>query len=178
MPRLFTGLEVPAAITEHLSSLRGGLPGARFVEPSDYHITLRFIGDVDIRMANEIADMLFSVRRRAFTLKLSELRSFGKDMPHAVVATLATSPELNELKAEHERIMQRLGLEPEGRKFTPHITIARLKNGQHHHVGEWIVDNSPLPSMPFSVGRFVLYSSKASIGGGPYLVEGAYPLTA
>ena len=149
MPRLFTGLEVPAAITEHLSNLRSGLPGARFVEPSDYHITLRFIGDVDIRMANEIADMLIGVRRKAFNLKLSELRSFGKDAPHAVVATIATSSDLIELAAEHERIMQRLGLPPEPRKFTPHITLARLKNGQHHHVGEWIVDNSPLSSTPF-----------------------------
>lgn len=176
MPRLFTGLEVPAALTEHLSGLRFGLPNARFVEPSDYHITLRFISDVDIRMANEIADMLFSVRRKKLTLRLSELRSFGKDAPHAVVAMIAASSELNELAAEHERIMQRLGLPPEPRKFSPHVTIARLKNGQHHHVGEWIVDNSPLPSAPFSIERFVLYSSKASVGGGPYLVEGAYPL--
>jgi 2'-5' RNA ligase len=176
MPRLFTGLEIPAAVSEHLSGLRSGLPNARFVEPSDYHITLRFIGDVDLRMANEIADMLFSVKRKQFRLRLSELHSFGKDAPHAVVATLATSPELTELAAEHERIMQRLGLPPQPRKFTPHITIARLKNGQHPHVGAWIVDNSPLPSAPFTIDRFVLYSSKASVGGGPYLVEGAYPL--
>jgi 2'-5' RNA ligase len=176
MPRLFTGLEIPAAIAEHLSSLRSGLPNARYVEPSDYHITLRFIGDVDIRMANEIADMLIGVRRKQFKLRLSELRSFGKDAPHAVVASIAPSLELNELAAEHERIMQRLGLPPEPRKFSPHITIARLKNGQHHHVGQWIVDNSPLPSAQFIVERFVLFSSKASVGGGPYVVEGTYPL--
>jgi 2'-5' RNA ligase len=178
MPRLFTGLEVPAAVTEQLSGLRSGLPNARFVEPSDYHITLRFIGDVDLRMANEIADMLISVRRKQFKLRLFELRSFGKDAPHAVVASLAASNELVELAAEHERIMQRLGLAPEPRKFTPHITIARLKKGQHPHVGAWIVDNSPLSSVPFTIDRFVLFSSRASVGGGPYLVEGAYPLVA
>lgn len=178
MPRLFTGLEVPAAVNEQLSGLRSGLPNARFVEPSDYHITLRFISDVDLRMANEIADMLISVRKKQFKLRLSELRSFGKDAPHAVVAMIATSPELNELAAEHERIMQRLGLPPEPRKFSPHITIARLKNGQHPHVGAWIVDNSPLSSAPFNIDRFVLFSSKAAVGGGPYLVEGTYPLRA
>src|ERR1700733_14707065 len=174
MPRLFTGLEIPASIAGQLARLRGGLPGGRFIEPSDYHITLRFIGDVGVPMANEIADMLRIVRRKSFSLKLSELRSFGRDTPHAVVAILATSPELAELQAENERIMQRLGFAPEGRKFTPHVTLARLKNTPTQNVGEWIVTRSPLSSAPFPVSRFVLYSSKDSIGGGPYLVEEAY----
>ena len=57
MPRLFTGLEIPAEIGQTLSSLRGGLPGARWVDPDDYHLTLRFIGDIDGVTANEIASM-------------------------------------------------------------------------------------------------------------------------
>lgn len=177
MPRLFTGLEIPAPIADYLSSLRGGIPGARFIEPSDYHVTLRFIGDIDIPTANEVADMLSAVRRKTFTLRLSELRSFGKHSPHAVVATLGASPELMELRAEHERIVRRLGLPADSRKFTPHITIARLKPESGQHLGQWIVARSPLISKPFPMDRFVLFSSRASTGGGPYLVEGAYPLT-
>lgn len=176
MPRLFTGLEIPQPVGNYLGALRGGIPGARFIEPSDYHITLRFIGDVDIRTANEIADRLEAVKRKAFHLRLSELRSFGRDAPHSVVATLHHAPELMELQAEQERMMQRLGLPSEARKYTPHITIARLKNSGVRDVGEWIVTRSPLSSAPFQVSRFVLYSSRASTGGGPYIVEGAYPL--
>ena len=55
MPRLFTGLEIPAEIGQTLSNLRGGLPGARWIDPENYHVTLRFIGDIDGVAANEIA---------------------------------------------------------------------------------------------------------------------------
>ena len=176
MPRLFTGIEIPASLAGQLALLRGGLPGARFIEPSDYHITLRFIGDIDNPTANEIADMLAKIRRKPFRLKLTEFDSFGKDAPRSVFANIATSPELSELQAEHERIMQRLGLAPEGRKFKPHVTIARLKNATYQNVGDWIVMRSPPPFTPFDVTRFVLFSSRDSVGGGPYIVEQSYPL--
>ena len=54
MPRLFTGIEIPPEITLALSQFRGGLPGARWVDPENYHITLRFIGDIDDRMARDV----------------------------------------------------------------------------------------------------------------------------
>ena len=66
MPRLFTGLEIPAEIGQTLSNLRGGLPGARWIDPENYHVTLRFIGDIDGIAANEIASMLFRVNRKPF----------------------------------------------------------------------------------------------------------------
>ena len=66
MPRLFTGLEVPAEIGQTLSNLRGGLPGARWIDPENYHVTLRFIGDIDGVAANEIASMLFRINRKPF----------------------------------------------------------------------------------------------------------------
>ena len=58
MPRLFTGLEIPQEIGQSLSSLRGGLPGARWIDPENYHVTLRFIGDIDDYIADEIASLL------------------------------------------------------------------------------------------------------------------------
>src|SRR6187455_1100635 len=117
MPRLFTGLEIPKELGQSLSLLRGGLPGARWVDPENYHMTLRFIGDVDDALAGEIASLLGQVRRRGFEWRLDGLASFGGRKPRAVVAQAAPSPAIMELQAEQERLMQRVGLEPEGRKF-------------------------------------------------------------
>src|SRR6201984_3073277 len=126
MPRLFTGLEIPADIGQTLSNLRGGLPGARWIDPENYHVTLRFIGDIDGISANEIASMLFRVNRKPFEVRLQGLTGSGGRKPRAVVASIVPSKPLIELQAELERMMQRIGLDPEGRKFTPHVTLARL----------------------------------------------------
>src|SRR5471032_1296497 len=123
MPRLFTGVEIPADVGQSLSMLRGGLPGARWITPENYHLTLRFIGDVDDLIAQEVALMLGRVKRDAFDLHLEGLASFGGRRPRAVVANVAPMPPLLELQHEHERLMQRLGLDPEGRKYTPHVTL-------------------------------------------------------
>jgi 2'-5' RNA ligase len=83
-----------------------------------------------------------------------------------------------ELQAEHDRLLQRLGLEPEGRKYTPHVTLARLRDSSSHQVAEYLAARGHYRSPPFEVSRFVLFSSRASVGGGPYIVEEAYPLAA
>lgn len=178
MPRLFTGLELPAEVGAELAMLRGGLPRARWVEPENYHITLRFIGDVDDRVAHEIGSMLDQVNRHGFELRLDGLTSFGGRKPRAVVAAVANVPALVELQAEHERIMQRIGLEPEGRKYTPHVTLARLRDSSSRQVADYLATRALLQPLPFTVSRFVLFSARASVGGGPYLVEAAYPLAA
>jgi 2'-5' RNA ligase len=178
MPRLFTGLEIPAALGGELSLLRGGLPGARWVDPENYHVTLRFIGDVDDETAQEIAWMLGQVRRKDFELRLDGLQSFGGKKPRAVVATVAPSPSVMELQAEHERLMQRAGLDPEGRKYTPHVTLARLRDTSSFEVADYLSARAAFRSPPFTVSRFVLFSARSSVGGGPYVVEAAYPLAA
>jgi 2'-5' RNA ligase len=178
MPRLFTGVEIPADVASSLSMLRGGLPGARWIDPENYHVTLRFIGDVDDAIAHEVASLLGRVRRQAFELRFDDLRSFGGRKPRAIVATLGPAQALIELQAEHERLMQRVGLEPEGRKFSPHVTLARLRESSSRQVADYLALRAPFRSPPFTVSRFVLFSSRASIGGGPYVVEAAYPLAA
>jgi 2'-5' RNA ligase len=157
--------------------LRGGLPGARWIDPENYHLTLRFIGDIDDAMAREIAMMLDSVSRMAFDLRLEGLSPFGGRKPRAIVAAAAPTRQLIELQAEHERLMQRVGLSPEGRKYTPHVTLARLRETSSHQVADYLAAR-PYRSTPFRVNRFVLYSSRSSVGGGPYVVEAAYPLAA
>jgi RNA 2',3'-cyclic 3'-phosphodiesterase len=178
MPRLFTGLELPSEIVAALATLRGGLPGARWVEPENYHVTLRFIGEVDEVVAHEVASLLARVRRAPVELHLQDLDSFGGRKPRAVVARFAPSHELMELQAEHERLMQRMGLEPEGRKFLPHVTLARLRESSNRQVADYLAARAPVYVPAFTVSRFVLFSSRMGGGGGPYLVEAAYPLAA
>jgi len=178
MPRLFTGLEIPKAVGESLSLLRGGLPGARWIDPENYHVTLRFVGDVDDDIAQEIAWLLGKVRRNHFELRLDGLQSFGGRRPRAVIAAVAPSQSVMELQAEHERLLRRVGLDPEARKYTPHVTLARLRDTSSFEVADYLSARAAFRSPPFSVSRFVLFSSRASVGGGPYVVEAAYPLAA
>lgn len=176
MPRIFTGVEIPSDIGQALSMLRGGLPGARWITPDNYHLTLRFIGDVDDVTAQEVASLLGRVRRGAFQLHLEGLTSFGGRRPRAVVATVAPEQALFDVQAEHERLMQRMGLEPEGRKYLPHVTLARLRDSSSLDVADYLSARGYFRTAPFPISRFVLFSSRNSVGGGPYVVEASYPL--
>ena len=178
MPRLFTGLEIPKEVAQSLSLLRGGLPGARWIDPENYHITLRFIGDIDDRLAHEIASLLDGVRRRSFEVRFGNLMSFGGRKPRAVVVAVEPIQPLVELQSELERLMQRLGLEPEGRKFIPHVTLARLRESSSREVADYLSTRGPVFGSSFHVSRFVLFSSRSSVGGGPYVIEADYPLAA
>lgn len=176
MPRLFTGLEIPPDIGQALSGLRGGLPGARWIDPENYHVTLRFIGDVDDSIAHEVESMLGRVKRSAFDLHFEGVTSFGGRKPRAVVASVSQAQPLLDVQAEHDRLMQRIGLEPEGRKYTPHVTIARLRESSSQDVANYLSARGYFRTAPFRISRFVLFSSRASVGGGPYVVEASYPL--
>jgi len=176
MPRLFTALEIPREAALSLSLLRGGLPGARWIDVENYHITLRFIGDVEGHVADEVADALDRVRRSSFSLTLSGVGAFGGKKPHSIWAGVAASPDLHALQGEIERICQRLGLPSDPRKFMPHVTLARLRNASPLDVAHYLSARGNFAAMPFRVGRFVLMSSRDSVGGGPYIVEEAWPL--
>jgi RNA 2',3'-cyclic 3'-phosphodiesterase len=158
--------------------MRGGLPGARWIDSENYHLTLRFIGDIDDAWARDIAGLLGRVQRRPFELRLDGLTSFGGRKPRALVASVTPVPQLLELQAEHERLLQRLGLEPEGRKYIPHVTLARLRDTSSWQVADYLSARGHFRSASFEVSRFVLFSSRSSVGGGPYVVEADYPLGA
>jgi RNA 2',3'-cyclic 3'-phosphodiesterase len=176
MPRLFTALEIPRDAALSLSLLRGGLPGARWIDVENYHLTLRFFGDVEGHVADEIANQLDRVRRPSFTLTLTGVGAFGGKKPHSVWAGTSASPDMFALQAEIERISQRLGLPADPRKFSPHVTLARLRNASPVDVANYLSARGNFATMPFKVGRFVLMSSRDSIGGGPYVIEEAWPL--
>ncbi len=176
MPRLFTALEIPRDAALSLSLLRGGLPGARWIDVENYHVTLRFIGDVEGRVADDIVNGLDRISRSGFDIRLSGVGAFGNKKPHALWAGVAPSAELSALQAEIDRICLRNGASADARKFTPHVTIARLRNASPLEIASYLSGHGSFSSAPFRVGRFVLMSSRDSVGGGPYVVEEAWPL--
>jgi 2'-5' RNA ligase len=176
MPRLFTALEVPGDVSERLSVLRGGLPGARWIDVENYHVTLRFLGDVDDRTANDAAELLDTIAREPIDVSIGDLDVFGGTRPRSIIAKVKPSPQLLDLQAEHERILRRAGLPPETRKYTPHVTLARLRDVTPRAAADWLATRGGAPRLDYEAKRFVLFSSRASTGGGPYVLEEAYPL--
>lgn len=176
MPRLFTALEMPGETAFRLSLVQSGLPEARWIEREDFHITLRFVGDVDRRTGMELAEALHNTRATSFQLELGGLDVFGNQKPRSLYAGIKRSDELSRLHAAHERICQQIGLEPEHRRFKPHVTIARLKNTALSDLTRYLSQMGGFESEPFQVNRFVLLSSRDSVGGGPYVIEETYDL--
>lgn len=176
MPRLFSGIEVPAMVADRLSLLRAGLPGARWIDPANYHLTLRFLGDVDGATARDFTHALGEISATPFELKLDGLGSFGGGKPRAIFANFTPSPALDSLQRAHERAAREVGLPPEPRNYKPHITVARLKGARADDVATYLGRQGGIMRHTFDVTRFVLFSSRNSVGGGPYVVEAAYPL--
>jgi 2'-5' RNA ligase len=176
MPRLFTGLELPDAVVGQLALLRGGVVAARWLEPEDYHMTLRFIGDIDARAARDIDETLSDIRRPTAPIRFEGLSWFGGDKPRAIVARVKPEPALMDLQAEQERRLRRIGIEPETRKYTPHVTLARLRGAGQAAIASYLATRGALVADAFTPERFVLYSAREGSGGGPYVVEAGYPL--
>jgi len=178
MPRLFTGLELPPDVAFDLDLMRGGIEGARWVERESFHITLRFIGDIEEGLARELARELRVIEADPFPLRLAGCGVFGGSKPHALFIGVEESEPLRRLQAQQERLCQVLGLPPEGRKFAPHVTLARLKNPDVEALHRFEASHNLYRSRVFEVARFVLFSSRPSRGGGPYAVEDAYEFQA
>jgi 2'-5' RNA ligase len=177
MPRLFTGLEIPREIGEEFALMRGGLSGARWIDRENYHLTLRFIGDIADDVATDVYQTLDRIRRPSFPVTFEGITSFGGDKPRAIVVKAKPATPLLELQAEQERLMRRIGIPAEPRKFTPHVTLARLRSTPTFAVADYLSSRGgPFPH-GFEAKRFVLFSARDSVGGGPYVVEAAYPLS-
>ena len=176
MPRLFVGLELPDDIAFELELMRGGDDGARWIDRDAFHLTLRFIGDVDGDVADDIDDTLSDVDAEAFPLRLKGVGSFGGKAPRAIWAGVEPTPALHALQADVERRLQRIGLAPETRKFTPHVTLARMKHVSLSEVQAYLSNYNLYRSREFVVRDFILYSSRPSRGGGPYVAEERYQL--
>lgn len=177
MIRLFVALSLPEDIADGLSRLGNGVPGARWVPPENYHLTLRFVGNVDEDVAEDVHDALTGVFADGFDLRLNGLTWFGaKRKPSAIIACAEKTPELLHLQKKVENAVARTGLGPDARKFMPHITLARLKGASAENVDRYCAERADYQSRPFTVDQFTLYSSFLSHSGAIYTPEADYPL--
>jgi len=177
MPRLFTAIEIPDAMRMRLSLLRGPIGGAKWVQPGDMHITVRFAGDVDPRTADELAALLADIRISPFAVSLAGAGAFGGRSPRVLWAGVDAGPELDLLYRANERAARAAGIEPDPREFRPHVTLARMRGARQSAVASFLAENGDLRMEPFLVTRFVLLSARPGSGGPPYVLEAAYPLS-
>lgn len=175
MPRLFTALEIPTVMRTRLSLMRAPIDGAKWVQPENMHITLRFAGDIDGRTADEFADLLADVSAEPFAAAIAGAGAFGGRDPRVLWAGVEADPGLEALYRANERAARTAGLEPDPRDFRPHITLARMRGARQHAVARFLQEIGDLRMEPFMVTRFVLLSARPGSGGPPYAVEAAYP---
>jgi len=179
MPRLFVALDLPDACKQDLAGRCSGLPAARWVRDAQFHLTLRFIGEVEGPKAAEVIDALGSVQVEPFEMALKGVGHFPpRGQPRVVWAGVEAGDGLTLLQGRIERRLRRLGLKPESRKFSPHVSLARLKGTPAELVVQWLMTHGDLRSDPFPVRMFLLYSSVLGRGGSQFSVEAAYPLAA
>ena len=176
MIRLFAGLPLPAEVAGRLCGLGGGIPGARWVEARNLHITLRFIGEVEEGLARELHDELAELRSPAFDLSLTGFGTFGRSSPNHLWAAVDKVPDLLHLQAKVDSAITRAGLPPEGRKYTPHVTLARIKGPPVSRVQDFITHNSPFQAGPWRVDHFVLFRSHLGRSGAEYEALAEYAL--
>jgi RNA 2',3'-cyclic 3'-phosphodiesterase len=175
MLRLFVGIGFPPALKLQLSLLRSGVPGAKWVDPGNFHLTLRFIGETDEAVAADIDDALVRLRGRRFTLQLAGTGVFG-DRPRSLWVGVERTPELVALRDKIEQALIRAGLPPEPRKFAPHVTLARLHNPALDKLSGFLAANSQFRADPLPVEGFSLIASFQTKAGSVYEDQAEYPL--
>lgn len=170
MMRLFVGLALPEEVRERLAGLCSGVPGAKWVKPENLHLSLRFVGEVDEGVAEDMDHALAAIHAPAFDLTLSGVGTFGKGRKARVLWVGVTpSEELEHLQAKVESALVRTGIEPEGRKFSPHITLARFKHPPpDHKLGAFIQHNDAFLAGPIRVSAFTLFQSHLGREGAHY----------
>lgn len=174
--RLFVALPIPDMVAQHLMLLQGGVPGARWQAREQLHLTLRFIGEVDGADARALDDALAGIDAPAFDLQLHGVGQFGNKQPHALWAAVRANPMLDHLQRKLDNAIRRVGQPQDAHKFTPHVTLARLKHPEIDKVREWLTEHALSTSGEFAVDTFCLYSSKLTSDGSVYRVEQEYPL--
>lgn len=175
--RLFVAIDLPASAQEQLALLCCGLPGARWVVPEQMHLTLRFIGEVEGGLFQDILDGLADIRAERFLLQLAGVGFFPpRGKPRIVWVGLQDKNPLLKLHNRLETRLVGLGLQPEGRRFSPHITLARLKNTPTSRIVRFLEAHSLFYTSPFPVDNFHLYSSILSRKGASHRIEASYPL--
>jgi RNA 2',3'-cyclic 3'-phosphodiesterase len=175
--RLFIGLDLPWSLKERLAVLGGGIPGARWVPAENYHMTLRFIGEVQPPRAEEIDLAMAALRGRAFSLTLAGMGTFAKGGRDTQLwVGVERNQQLDHLQSKIDNALQRAGLEPERRRFTPHVTLARLDNATPAKIAGFVQAHNLFRADPMPVDHFTLFSSQLGKEASVYTAEVEYKL--
>ena len=173
MLRLFVGIGLPPEQKLALSLIASGLPEAKWVDPGNYHLTLRFIGEVGESVASDADAALAGIRARRFSLALAGVGHFGTRM---LWAGIEKNPELMQLQAKIETALIRAGLEPEGRRYAPHVSLARLNGAPGPKLTGYLSRHALFRAAPFAVDRFALVASYLTKAGPIYEDQAEYEL--
>ncbi|MSO89114.1 MAG: RNA 2',3'-cyclic phosphodiesterase [Rhodospirillaceae bacterium] len=177
MIRLFVAIELPASVRTVLGFLHAGVPGARWTPVENMHLTLRFIGEVEEPRIEDIDRALLAVRSPRFSLELAGVGHFeSAGQPRALWAGVPKIAPLIGLRDRIESALVRAGFAPEGRKFLPHVTLARLRDAPAPKVSAFLGRYGLFRAPPFPVDRFALFSSHHGRNGSTYRVEADYEL--
>ncbi|HLG86404.1 MAG TPA: RNA 2',3'-cyclic phosphodiesterase [Alphaproteobacteria bacterium] len=175
--RLFVGIGIPPEIRTRLKLITGGVPGARWTEPDSYHLTLRFIGEADRPTGERIDVMLSELSAPAFDLELQGVGQFGSGRnSRALWVGVASSPALAHLARKVDRAVVAADLPPDDRNFTPHVTIARLRDSPIDRIMRFLSENSLFRAPAFTVDRFTLFESRTGKERAVYVPLADYPL--
>lgn len=175
--RLFVAIPIPEDIAERLLTLEADVPGASWRLAEHYHLTLRFLGEIDEAQARDVDDELGRIVAAPFELALAGAGSFGGKEPSALWAGVDAPPDLARLAASCESAVRRAGLAPEPRKYKPHVTLAYCHGTLDIDVANFLQDAAAFRTDPFWVDHFCMYSSRATRAGSHYVEEAVYPLT-
>lgn len=176
MLRLFAALPIRPDIADLLTPLQNNVAGARWRPRANFHITLRFFGDIDMSLAHDLDAALGEIQAPQMKLSLAGAGWFGKNEPRAVWAGVAFNEALAELSVACERAARRLGLPAEKRKFMPHVTLAYCHGTLPAEAAEYAERHKGFSTPEFWADRFHLYSSHLGHGPSRYRAEAEYPL--
>ena len=176
MHRLFIAIRPPEAIRDLLIDAMDDGPELRWVGDEQLHLTLRFVGEVERPVANDLAAALGRLRFDRFGLRISGVGRFDRRNGGALWAGLEPRTLVAALAAKVERICQETGLPPERRAFHPHITLARWKGRSSGAADAFVERNRALSSAPFTVDRLTLFESHLSRHGPHYEAVAEYEL--
>ena len=176
MHRLFVAIRPPEPIRDLLIDAMDDSPDFRWQEDAQLHLTLRFAGEVDRPLAEDLAAALRRIRSERFTARIAGAGRFEQRSSGALWAGVEPKTPLAALAAKVERACQSAGLEPETRAFHPHITLARWTGRRTRELQDFLERRSALSSEPFAVDAFGLFESHLSRHGAHYEEVARYPL--
>ena len=176
MHRLFAAIPVPAELHPALIRLQKGLTGASWRPPANFHITLRFFGDLPRALAEALDEELAQITASPFSVALEGAGWFGRREPYSAHVRVAASDPLNELSRRCERAARRLGLPAEKRAFKPHVTLAYLHGTPLSDVMTWSEGRQTASAGSFYADTWHLYESFSGKGASRYVPQADYVL--